>query len=66
MPLPLDTDLHREATGPAKIVVNKHSEPQPQKLYAGWFYPLGLFQVSPLRTVLQTSRFPGPACLDSP
>ena len=55
MPPPLDSDLHREATSPAKVVVNKYSEPQPLKLYAGWFYPLGLFHVSPSRTVLQTS-----------
>lgn len=49
---PPDADIHGEATGPAKILVNKHSEPQPVKLYAGWFCPFGLFQYAQWRKVL--------------
>lgn len=36
---PPDADLHPEATGPAKALVEKHSAEQPLKLYAGWFCP---------------------------
>lgn len=39
---PPDADLHPEATGLAKELVNKHSAPQPLKLYAGWFCPFGM------------------------
>ncbi|ORY58840.1 putative glutathione-S-transferase theta, GST [Pseudomassariella vexata] len=38
MPLP-DADLHPVATGLAKETVDRHSSPQPLKLYAGWFCP---------------------------
>ena len=33
-----DADLHPEATGLAKKTVDKHSDEQPLKLYAGWLY----------------------------
>lgn len=36
---PPDAQLHPTATGPAKSLVDAHSEPQPLKLYAGWFCP---------------------------
>lgn len=36
---PPDADLYPEAAGLAKPLVDKHSEPQPLKLYAGWFCP---------------------------
>jgi len=36
---PPDADLYPEATGLARKLVNEHSEPQPLKLYAGWFCP---------------------------
>lgn len=51
---PPDADIHGEATGPAKILVNKHSEPQPVKLYAGWFCPF----VQRVWTVLEEKRIP--------
>lgn len=34
-----DSNLHPEATGAAKALVEKHSAKQPLKLYAGWFCP---------------------------
>ena len=38
---PPDADLYPEATGLAKKLVNGRREPQPLKLYAGWFCPFG-------------------------
>ncbi|CAL5872345.1 uncharacterized protein PFLUO_LOCUS6607 [Penicillium psychrofluorescens] len=32
-----DSNLHPEATGPAKALVDRHRAEQPLKLYAGWF-----------------------------
>ncbi|KAF6237910.1 hypothetical protein HO173_004111 [Letharia columbiana] len=55
MPPPPDADLYGEATGPAKTLVNKHNEPQPVKLYAGWFCPFGSFQYTPWREVRKMS-----------
>lgn len=49
---PPDADLHCEATGEAKILVKKHSEPQPVKLYAGWFCPFGSFKYALRRKLL--------------
>lgn len=34
-----DSNIHPEATGPAKAVVDKHRDEKPLKLYAGWFCP---------------------------
>lgn len=34
-----DSNIHPVATGLAKTTVDKHSEEQPMKLYAGWFCP---------------------------
>ncbi|KAJ5216384.1 uncharacterized protein N7498_002791 [Penicillium cinerascens] len=39
MPAHPDANLHPEATGTAKALVEKHSAEQPLKLYAGWFCP---------------------------
>ncbi|KAJ6127397.1 hypothetical protein N7523_003009 [Penicillium sp. IBT 18751x] len=39
MPAHPDADLHPEATGAAKALVEQHSTEQPLKLYAGWFCP---------------------------
>lgn len=39
MPAHPDSDIYPEATGPAKVLVDKHSAKQPLKLYAGWFCP---------------------------
>ena len=39
MPSHPDADIHPEATGPAKSLVDKHQADQPLKLYAGWFCP---------------------------
>ncbi|KAI2788440.1 hypothetical protein POX_e06456 [Penicillium oxalicum] len=39
MPAHPDSDLHPEATGPAKALVESHRNEQPLKLYAGWFCP---------------------------
>ena len=39
---PPDADLHPEATGPAKELVDQHRTPQPLRLYAGWFCPFGM------------------------
>ncbi|KAI4134404.1 MAG: hypothetical protein LQ347_001562 [Umbilicaria vellea] len=33
-----DSDLHPEATGLAKAVVDRHSSPEPLVLYSGWFF----------------------------
>lgn len=57
MPPPPDADLYEygEATGPAKTLVNKHNEPQPVKLYAGWFCPFGSFHYTPWREVRKMS-----------
>lgn len=63
---PPDADLHGEATGPAKILVNKHSEPQPLKLYAGWFCPFGSFWYAPWRKNRNAQNISSSACLDSP
>ena len=38
---PPDANLYPEATGLARKLVNEHSEPQPLKLYSGWFCPFG-------------------------
>lgn len=64
MPLPPDADLHDEATGPAKTLVNKNDKPQAVKLYAGWFCPFGSFQNDFVaKSALNISSS---ACLDSP
>lgn len=34
-----DAELHPEATGSAAAVVAAHTDPQPLKLYSGWFCP---------------------------
>jgi hypothetical protein len=39
MPAHPDSNLHPEATGAAKALVEKHRAEQPLKLYAGWFCP---------------------------
>lgn len=39
MPAHPDANVHPEATGPAKALVERHSAEQPLKLYAGWFCP---------------------------
>lgn len=39
---PPDAGLHPEVTGLAKTLANRHSAPQPLKLYAGWFCPFGV------------------------
>jgi len=39
MPAHPDSDIYPEASGPAKTLVNRHSDEQPLKLYAGWFCP---------------------------
>ncbi|KAJ5216925.1 hypothetical protein N7468_009933 [Penicillium chermesinum] len=39
MPAHPDADLHPEATGAAKSLVDQHQAEQPLKLYAGWFCP---------------------------
>ena len=36
---PPDADVYKQATGLAKRLVDKHQEPQPLVLYAGWFCP---------------------------
>lgn len=35
-----DAELHPEATGPAKVIVDAHRKEQPLKLYSGWLYVL--------------------------
>ncbi|KAJ5984332.1 hypothetical protein N7481_006431 [Penicillium waksmanii] len=39
MPAHPDSDIYPEASGPAKVLVDKHRAEQPLKLYAGWFCP---------------------------
>lgn len=39
MPAHPDADLHPEASGAAKVLVDKHRAEQPLKLYSGWFCP---------------------------
>ncbi|CEJ54624.1 Putative Glutathione-S-transferase theta, GST [Penicillium brasilianum] len=39
MPAHPDSNLHPEATGPAKALVEQHRADQQLKLYAGWFCP---------------------------
>lgn len=39
MPAHPDSDIYPKASGPAKVLVDKHSAEQPLKLYAGWFCP---------------------------
>jgi hypothetical protein len=39
MPAHPDANIHPEATGRAKAVVDSHRAEQPLKLYAGWFCP---------------------------
>ncbi|KAK4698011.1 hypothetical protein P7C71_g145, partial [Lecanoromycetidae sp. Uapishka_2] len=47
---PPDADLYPEATGLAKSVVAKHSEPQPLKLFAGWFCPFDQGTIETVRS----------------
>jgi glutathione S-transferase len=51
---PPDADLHPSATGLAKETVDKHKEPQPLVLYAGWFCPF----VQRVWTVLEEKKIP--------
>lgn len=43
MPTHPDANVHPEATGPAKRLIEQHKAEQPLKLYAGWFCPYVAF-----------------------
>lgn len=49
-----DANLHPEATGPAKAIVDAHGAEQPLKLYSGWFCPF----VQRAWTVLEEKKIP--------
>ncbi|KAK3698043.1 hypothetical protein LTR37_017159 [Vermiconidia calcicola] len=49
-----DADLHPEATGPAKAIVEAHQKDEPLKLYSGWFCPF----VQRPWAVLEEKRIP--------
>jgi glutathione S-transferase len=49
-----DSHLFPHATGPAKHIVDVHQQPQPLKLYSGWFCPF----VQRAWTVLEEKKIP--------
>ena len=49
-----DRNLHPEATGPAKTIVDAHQKEEPLKLYSGWFCPF----VQRAWTVLEEKKIP--------
>ena len=49
-----DAELHPKATGPAGSVVEAHKEPQPLKLYSGWFCPF----VQRVWAILEEKKIP--------
>ncbi|GFF42872.1 ketosamine-3-kinase [Aspergillus udagawae] len=58
MPSIPDAELHPEASGPAKALVDKHQAEQPLKLYAGWFCPYLTFAVQRVWLALEEKQIP--------